>query len=405
MLYRIKKVFLIILIFSVLILTISAGWCLFDCYTFIHNGNTIQSYPNTLQQFILYLIGYGELTTSNETLKLCSTVLGLFTLTLLSSALTVSLFDWNNKISSSKNIVMLIRPRKNINGAFLLSTGTRDLYDVRITLHLTDGYTNFEEYRNISFMSKQTKIPIYFSAELGSVLYRFAYNSIRKPEELTTLVCLISYIDSKSGQSFTECKKYRYLQKRKSNSVLFINTEKDLSNKDILKLFSKKEYRNITSDKLLSEFTLDYHFDLLSAIPIRTPIKYESNGSVISGKIKFDGNTSNTDDFQMIAFPNMIHKDWRIFYDYSCQLSFDVLVKGNITLVFEFKNTDEKNILFQTPEFVTSRQWYHYTLDFKDLNRDQLSSIKELCFTVKDDGKSKTGSISITNLVIKNTKN
>ena len=400
MLQRFKQTFLIILPFFILLFLLSSLWMIYDYACYINCNNPAEEYSYKLPHFLLYLIGYGEIETGNDSIKLIVTFLGLFILTLLSSVLTISLFDRNNKIFLSQ-IIILFDPDHRKRGVIDLGTRSRDLYDVKVTLQLTSNSANYEDQRTISYIPQKTRIPIYFDAELGSVLYRFIYDSVTLSKENAVLVCLISYIDSKNGQTFTECKKYYCNNDPKTNNTLFYNSDNRWKYGDMLKTLPKKTINNniIMSDKILSEFNLNHSFDLSTAIPLRATIGRAEDVESICGIINFSKELYDPENFQMIVFRNPLCHDWRIFHDYSCELSFDAFVEGGITLLFEAKKTDKSTFL-PVPVFPTMDEWQHYRVNFNSINRDDLKSIDELCFTVKDNSESRNGTIIIKNLSI-----
>lgn len=400
MLQRFKQTFLIILLFFILLFLLSSAWMIYDYTCYINCNNPSETYSNKLPHFLLYLIGYGEIETGNESIKLIVTFLGLFVLTLLSSVLTISLFDWNNKISLSQ-IIILFDPNHRKRGVIDLGTRSRDLYDVKITLQLTSNSISYEDQQTISYIPKKTRMPLYFDAELGSVLYRYIYDSVALSKDNAVLVCLISYVDSKNGQTFTECKKYHCNNDPKTNNTLFYNSNNKWQYGDILKALPKKTISNniIMADKILSEFNLNYSFDFSAAIPLRATIDRTDDAGSICGIINFSNELRNPENFQMIVFRNPLCGDWRIFHDYSCELSFDAFVEGGITLLFEAKKTDKSTFL-PVPAFPTMDKWQHYCVNFNSINRDDLKSIDELCFTVMDNCESRNGIIIIKNLSI-----
>lgn len=402
---RIKRILVIIISFSIAFFFISLAWFLLDTGFFVRLGNEISNYPNSLSDFLLYLIGYGDVVVYNSALKIFITMFSVLLLALLSSVLTVSLFEWQEKLKINRSAILYKNAYDEIQGLFLFSTRNRDLYDVKITLHLTNGSSNYEMEKSIAYLPKKKSFPIVFKAEFGSVIYRFLKAFADKRSENVQLVCMVSYIDSKSGQNYTACKEFKMFPEGEANCIYPVLEKVDVDKGTNLTSYFKQIKTKAVNLKAFDNgfYSNEYVFDISSANVIcaeNIKMSFENNESTVKGAVKFLSKNRNADDFGMIMFSNPFTKDWNLFKEYKGTLCFDAFVEGDITLLFEFKKVDGSSIIKNVPKFKSSNEWQHFEFQLLKLSDDELCDVKELCFTVKDTSFSRKGSFKIKNLEI-----
>lgn len=402
---RIKRILVIILSFSVAFLFVASAWFLLDAGFFVRLGNGAESYPNNLSDFLLYLIGYGDITVYSAGLKIFITMFSVLLLALLSSVLTVSLFEWQDKLKINKNAILFKNTYDEIYGLFAISTRRRALYDVKITLHLTVGSSNYEVEKTIAFLPANKTFPIVFKADFGSVIYRFLKSCAGNEAENSLLVCMVSYVDSKSGQNYISCKEFKLFPENEQNCIFPVTEKIDVNKTKELAAFLKQvKVKAVTLKTFDNSFcSNDYVFDLLSANEIcseNIKMSLENNNTVLKGEVKFSSENRNPDAFGMIAFANPYTKDWSLFKEFDSVLSFDAFVEGDITLLFEFKKFDGSFIIKRIPEFKSNGEWQRFEYRLSMLSDDDLCDVKELCFTVKDTSRLRKGTFKIKNLEI-----
>lgn len=402
---RIKRILVIILSFSVAFLFVALAWLLLDVGFFVRLGNGIENYPNNLSDFLLYLIGYGDVAVYSSGLKIFITMFSVLLLALLSSVLTVSLFEWQEKLKINKNAILFKNTYDEIYGLFLISTQRRDLYDVKITLHLTVESSNYEVEKTIAFLPKNKSFPIVFRADFGSVIYRFLKSCTGNKIYNSLLVCMVSYVDSKNGQNYISCKEFKLFPENERNCIFPVTEKIDISKTKELSALLKQVKTKAVTLKIFdnSLCSNDYVFDLTSANEIcseNIKMSLGNNNTVVIGDVKFSSETRNPDAFGMIVFDNPYTKDWVLFKEFNGILCFDTFVEGDITLLFEFKKLDGSLIVKRIPEFKSNGEWQHFEYQLSLLSDDDLCDVKELCFTVKDTSRSRKGTFQIKNLEI-----
>ena len=80
--------------------------------------------------FILYLLGFGDIDSKDHYMQTLFSTLGLFTVTLLSSVFTVSLFELRSKVKISKKIRIESKNRATLE----LKAAGKDIYNLSATL-------------------------------------------------------------------------------------------------------------------------------------------------------------------------------------------------------------------------------------------------------------------------------
>lgn len=399
---KVTRVLIIIAIFLCALFAIALIGFRLDYSYFIANSAPNIDYPNTLDEFLLYVAGYGDISTTNYTLKIGITVFSLFALTLLSSVLTISLFEWRSKLELNKNAVIYKNENSNTVATFLLKNKAHNLYAINAILHLSCGGTYFEEEKNIAFMSKRKTIPLSFDVDVGSVMYRYLRDAKKSLVEKPLLVFLVNYIDSSNGQTYTICKEFSYSASGESLIECTIKSTEDIASRQFFKKLRKGKLER--NNELLRNMFKRDPINLKKCTPIRAEnITIEASTlreNKASAAIQFTSPSHNPDDFGMMLVNNPFGNDWSVFCDFGATLTFDVEVRGGITVLFELKGGDNNLPIIPVPEFGSSKQLQHFSFRFDSISKDSWKNVREICFTVKDNAKSRTGTFSVTDLEI-----
>ena len=119
------RILRILLVFFLFLGMIALAWYAIEAAT---AGKGESAVP--FVDFILYLLGFGDVDSKDHYLQTVFSTLGLFAVTLLSSVFTVSLFDLRSKVRISPKLIV-----KSKNRACLqLNTAGKDVYKLTATL-------------------------------------------------------------------------------------------------------------------------------------------------------------------------------------------------------------------------------------------------------------------------------
>ena len=124
------KILKIVLVFFLFLGVIALVWYAIEIATL---GKDETAVP--FVDFILYLLGFGDVDSKDHYLQTAFSTLGLFAVTLLSSVFTVNLFDLRSKVKISPTIII-----KNKNQAIILFLRNGDN---RRTLWAISGNCNY----------------------------------------------------------------------------------------------------------------------------------------------------------------------------------------------------------------------------------------------------------------------
>ncbi len=369
--------------------------------------------------YVLYLLGYGEVDIENHYSKTFFSVLSLFVLTLLSSVFTVNLFELRGKVKVSSK--MLVWDKENIHhfASVVIRSGGKDVYNLKITLILSEGDMVKAEEKYIPFIPKRTSKVVDFKIAPGTVCYDYLRRIVKGSVSSPILLATVIYTDIDNGQEYTICKKYNYAKGIvfDDNSSLACDYERVS-----YRLFNK----NVSNSNEINTKTRAYIdnnsflIDLKQASPINAAdidlsYGYSSdnpNVVVFTSERAFTANVHMNnkdnyvpDDFTMICVSRPLNGNWSAYYEMGCRLTFDCLVEGNISLTLELKYFDNETGEEKKYEqvFLNQNGFESYSLDLKKFNQDDLKNIKELCFTVfykNVSSNNPTGSFTITNCML-----
>lgn len=358
----ILRILKIILTFFACLFAISLIWYIFESQKI----NSAEKIP--FIDFVLYLIGYGDLDIYDHYSQTVFSVISLFTLTLMSSVFTVSLFEIRSKARLLPNINIT-----ETNGIYTaeanLKTSGKDIYDVTATMIVKTDNDLLSEEIYIPFVARKSTQKIPLSFEVGSPLYKYMRAVLENKASETPIIITLSYIDMDSGQEYKSCGKFIYGGEKEnftySHKELAPDVKDYLVNKVINLNLVMAE--SINSEDIKLTFTKGGlgRFDMNAAVSMTTHQSYDPGS------------------FVMACINDLPDTDWRKYADIGYALTFDYYVKGNMTVTMELKYGEGNTKVFRD-KLRPSAKDQHYCLDLKSekLNYESLANVRELCFTV-----------------------
>lgn len=380
----ILRILKIILTFFACLFAISLIWYIFESQKI----NSAEKIP--FIDFVLYLIGYGDLDIYDHYSQTVFSVISLFTLTLMSSVFTVSLFEIRSKARLLPNINIT-----ETNGIYTaeanLKTSGKDIYDVTATMIVKTDDDLLSEEIYIPFVARKSTQKIPLSFEVGSPLYKYMRAVLENKASETPIIITLSYTDIESGQEYKSCGKFIYGGEKEnftySHKELAPDVKDYLVNKVITLNLVTAE--SINSEDIKLTFTKGGlgRFDMNAAVSMTTHQSYDPGS------------------FVMACINDLPDTDWRKYADIGYALTFDYYVKGNMTVTMELKYGEGNTKVFRD-KLRPSAKDQHYCLDLKSekLNYESLANVRELCFTVfyKDtDPTSHKGNFTIKNCTLR----
>ena len=207
---NIWKILKIIILFFVSLFVISFIW--YNIEIALHS-NENANIP--FIDYVMYLIGYGEIDICNHYSKTAFSAIGLFCVTLLSSVFTVNLFELRNKAKISP----ALKIRKTLSGQLIpyveIKTAGRNVFDIKATLITKIDDCVSEEEKYIPFFSKKSLNTVKFSIGQGSVLYKYLRSALKGVSDNLTLILKLSYTDIENAQEYAVCKRFCYEDSKK----------------------------------------------------------------------------------------------------------------------------------------------------------------------------------------------
>ena len=318
--------------------------------------------------FVLYLIGYGDLDIYDHYSQTVFSVISLFTLTLMSSVFTVNLFEIRSKAIILPNILI-----EEKNGTYTamanIKTFGKDIYDVTATMIVKVDEEIISEEIYIPFVPKKSLRKIPLSFVVGSPLYKYMRYTLENKTSETPIIITLSYTDIESGQEYKSCGKFTYGSEKDdftySHKELAPDVKDYLLHKIINISLSKAE--PINSEDIKLTFTKgDFgRYDMNAVVDMTTHSSYESKS------------------FVMACLNELPDTDWRKYADLDYALTFDYKVKDNMAVTMELKYGDKNIKVYRDtlrPSAESKRLCLH--LNSEKLNYEALSNIREICFTV-----------------------
>ena len=388
---QIGKVLKIILVFFATLLCISLVWHIVSMAT-LQQGET----PIPFIDYVLYLLGFGDLDVKDHYLQTVFSILGLFSVTLLSSVFTVNLFEMRNKVRIAKEIKIISKRTAVVQ----LHAARRDIYNLTATLIVKCGSDITTQEQYFPLVTRKECLKLYFDISPGTPLYKYLRTVYRKGAEEPQLILTAVYTDIESGQTYTMAKKYQYGPKEQD----FIFEPSD-------SLLSIADFEESIRDWITNN---TFRLNLAAVQPCNAEDITISCGhkdeqtelaqnEIFSAQVNMSGNKAYTaDTFTMAVLKDLAGNDWTKYYDLGCALKFLYRVDGNIAVTMELKYGDHASCV-ETVRLMPNERFDAYSLHLHQLDREKLRSVAELCFTVfyRDvDAKDPTGSFSVRDCVL-----
>jgi len=408
------RIIKIVFVFLVSLAVISFIW-----YKIETNNPNNSSDAIPFIDYVLYLLGYGEVNIENHYSKTFFSVLSLFVLTLLSSVFTVNLFELKAKVKVSSNLLIWNKQNVHHFASTVVESNGKDIYNMKITLILSDGNKVKTEEKYIPFIPKKSSRVIDFKIAPGTVCYEYLRNNLKGSASLPVLLATVTYTDIDSGQEYTICKKYAM-----NKGIVFApntSTIDDYSNVSC-RAFNKINVADIENENLTKAYINNNTFkiDLKQAKPINAkdidlsfgysfdkPEKiFFSADKAFSADVHINSRSDYAfEDFTMICISRPLDGNWSAYYDLGCCLTFDCMVEGDMLLTMEFKYFDSKTNTLNnfTQNFSNKNGFEKYTLDLRKFKREDLCNVHELCFTVfykNVNPENPTGKFTIINCML-----
>lgn len=335
--------------------------------------------------FILYLLGFGDMDSKDHYLQTLFSTLGLFTVTLLSSVFTVSLFELRSKVKISKKIRIESKNRVTLE----LKAAGKDIYNLSATLISKCGEELTTEEQYFPFIAKKSAQKLGFSLAPGSVLYKYLRSVYLGKDLSPQLILTVSYTDIESGQEYAMAQKYQ-LSSGKGSNFLFADGDPAFEQKIENNIRNNTFPINLSSVWACEAEDLDLSYGY-PGLTIQDAFTAEVH---MNGRSHYDPLT-----FTMAVTSDLLGNDWTTYADLGCFLKFDYQVEGDLAVTMELKYGSSKfdAVLRPHDEFAT------YCLDLGKLSYAELKNVRELCFTVfyKDvNPKYPTGRFTIKNCVL-----
>ena len=359
------KILKILGIFFGCLLGISLIWYL------IESINSAGEGANSVIDYILYLIGYGDLEIQNHYSLTVFSIISLFTLTLMSSVFTVNLFEIRSK-AKILPVIGFTEGRSGYEAHASVKTIGKDIYDVTAVLIAKIGDELYSEEIYLPYIPKKSVHKLKLSFDIGSPLYKYMRASIEGKTDITPLIITLTYTDIEGGQEYKSCTKFNYSKESKD----FGYSQKDL-------LLDIEDYL------CCDEFSIDLaKVNAINDEDITLSFE-KSNGmqsytNIMHAQVNM---TSRSDyepkSFVMACLSDFGETDWRKYADLGYHLDLEYLVKGRMIVTFEFKY-GEKNIKVYRQSLHPNVEEKRFTLDLNSdaISYDELANVREICFTV-----------------------
>lgn len=198
---KIKKLIKIIGLFLVSFLLITLIWYIVE-RSFANNTS------GSFFDFLLYLLGYGDVKSTFELSKVFFTIFGLLAVTLLSSVFTVNLFELRNKLNINPKLLVFKKDAESFDSAVLLHANRKDICDVKMNLIAGIGNEVVSKEYYVPFIPKSASRLMRFEIEPGTPVYKFLRSSFTEEGKLIVLMLTASYTDIDTGQQYMICRRF-----------------------------------------------------------------------------------------------------------------------------------------------------------------------------------------------------
>ena len=391
----------------------------------ILGNRLVDSYPD----FILYILGYGDIRTDNSTIKTLFSLIGVFGISLLSSIFTVNLFELRNKANLSNKMLIWDNNNSQHLATVLLKSNSKDLYNIKVTLVYYCDSETFSEESYIPFLPKKSVKTLNFGIEVGSCVYYYLRSLIKNNASSPIMLITVSYTDITNAQEYNICKKYQFCNiEEKSNLVFFDNS---LLKTDILSVSQKSfnaiskcndnEYKKCIEEEINKD---TFYLDMRKASPINAEdidLEYgysfpEPQKPRIAEEFAFTAKVHmnskeqyQPNDICMACFTAPWDGNWEKYVNMNCNLTFEYGITGNISVVLEVKGHERKIVKkLELQSFIdVTNSLKKVSIPLKDFKEKQFDDISEMCFTVfykNVNPSNPTGSFVIANCALEVSK-
>lgn len=381
---QIGRILKIILVFFVALICISLVW-----YAVSMAVREPGERPVPVIDYVLYLLGFGDLDMKDHYLQTVFSTLGLLTVTLLSSVFTVSLFELRSKVRIGKNIRILDKDTALLE----LESAGKDVYNLTATVIAKCGrdLTTQEEY--FPFVAKKEKLGLRFAIGPGTPLYKYLRAVYQKAPQKPQLVLTVVYTDIESGQEYTMARKYQLSDEE--SDFLFDGQLPEQALKQ--RILDNTFPLNLAAVRACNAEDID-----LSYGAVEGPLQLTQK-EAFCACVHMNGNRHyEPDTFTMAVTSDLLGNDWTRYYDLGCVLKFRYRVQGNVAVTVELKYGENRSCV-ETRRLPAGGQWEQFGLDLRQLDREKLAQVAELCFTVfyKDvDVADPTGCFEVRNAAL-----
>ncbi len=324
--------------------------------------------------YLIYLLGYGDLGCKNNLFKVIFSILGFVVLALFSSVCTVTWLEHRRNVNIDNCIVIT----KDKHGDFFANLGlyckARDVYGAKVTLMINTDGESFSETTELAYIPKKKLCNAVFPIGINSVIFKHFNTSYNTDGETPKIVAIVTYSDMISGMEFTNFQKFSC---DNSHDFVFCNnlSEYNEKNETNTKAITFNFYRFVYQNK----FNISLQNGEIINSKIVDRVKFEI-GSVFN--TKFDPSIGYNDcDFQMLYIPIPETANWSVYHDMNCSLSIDLAILNDIDICVEIKKDDGKIINLKDMALL-SQDKSALIVNLSDYKRSSWENIKELCFTV-----------------------
>lgn len=323
----------------------------------------------TYNDYLLYLLGYGDLENVNAVFKLVFSISSLTILTLLSSACTVTWLESKRNLVLGNHIVI----SKNDDNMFLaslkLKSRKRDVFGAKVSAIVNVNGKAYSENTEIAYIPKNKYATAIFEINLNSVIYKHFHESFNKNPDVTELVITVTYSDIISGAEYTVCEKFSCTETL--NFIFCDNLTATTSSNSIETEF----YKFISQQKFDIDFEEAVRID--SKLPDR--IKIDRYGRF---NVNFNTRVDYTDgDFQMLFIPIPEVSNWGVYHDMKCTFQIELLIADDMDITVEIKKSNGSILPIHSTTKL-SKGMSKLTVDLSEYRRDTWEDIRQLCLTV-----------------------
>lgn len=349
---KIKKIALILcIIVSMFLLATLIGYII----EIVFLGDATYSYID----YLLYLLGYGELDSVNIWFRLFFSIGSLVALTLFSSACTVTWLESRRILKLDNHITIAKDSDGTLLAKLRLNTPKRDIYGAQISLFVNINGKSFSETTSIAYIPKKQFADAIFPVELNSVIYKYFNESYRNNPNVSELIATVTYSDMLSGTEFTMFEKFYC---NDPSAFVFEEVEEEFK-------------------KFISKTSFSVDFSSAELLDSKSPDRSRYS-DLECFNVNFDSSADYLDgDFQMLYVPIPEVTAWGVFHDMGCSLNIKLSITEGATVEVQIKKNDGSILNCENSNRLTEND-PSLTVELSKYKRNTWENIKELCFTV-----------------------